>query len=59
MPPDISNWLNSQEFIDRYNAYITDKIQRDKDLEELKKVRSLEREIEEENKKKLREEYEA
>ena len=59
MPPDLSNWLNSQEFVDRYNAYITDKIERDKEVEERKKVRNLELEAEQERARILREEYES
>ena len=48
LPPDISDWLNSQEYIDRYNAYITRRIEDEKQMLEATKVRD-----------KLREEYEA
>ena len=59
LPPDLSEWLHSQEFIDRYNAYITEKIETEKHVEEIKKVRNVEREEAEERKRILREEYEA
>jgi len=59
LPPDLSEWLHSQEFTDRYNAYITAKIETERQIEEAKKVRDLEREAQEERKRILREEYEA
>lgn len=59
LPPDLSEWLHSQEFTDRYNAYITAKIETERQIEEAKKVRDLEFEAQEEQRKKLREEYEA
>lgn len=59
LPPDISDWLTSQEYTDRYNAYITQRIEDEKKMAEVKKVRDLEREAEEERRRKLREEYEA
>ena len=48
LPPDISDWLKSQEYTDRYNAYITRRIEDEKQMLEAAKVRD-----------KLREEYEA
>jgi hypothetical protein len=59
LPPDLSDWLNSQEYIDRYNAYITQRIEEEKKFAEVAKVRDLEFEAQEERRKKLREEYEA
>lgn len=59
LPPDLSDWLNSQEFQDRYNAYITQRIEEEKQMVEVAKVRDLEREAKEERRRKLREEYEA
>lgn len=48
LPPDISDWLNSQEYTDRYNAYVTRRIEDEKQMLEAAKARD-----------KLREEYEA
>ena len=59
LPPDLSDWLNSQEYIDRYNAYITQRIEDEKKFAEVAKVRDLELEAQEERRRKLREEYEA
>lgn len=59
LPPDLSDWLSSQEYVDRYNAYITQRIEEEKQMLEVAKVRDLEREAQDERRKKLREEYEA
>lgn len=59
LPPDLSEWLHSQEYIDRYNAYITQRIEDEKKMLEVAKVRDLENEAREERARKLREEYEA
>jgi hypothetical protein len=59
LPPDISDWLKSQEYTDRYNAYITKRIEDEKQMLEVAKVRDLENEAREERARKLREEYEA
>jgi hypothetical protein len=59
LPPDLSDWLNSQEYVDRYNAYITQRIEEEKQFAEVAKKRDLELEAQEERRRKLREEYEA
>lgn len=59
LPPDLSDWLNSQEYVDRYNAYITNTIEERKKMEEVAKVRDAEREEREAKARQLREEYEA
>jgi uncharacterized protein (UPF0305 family) len=59
LPPDISDWLRSQEYTDRYNAYITHTIEERKKMEEVKKVCDAEREEREARALQLRQEYEA
>ena len=59
LPPDVSDWLHSQEYTDRYHAYITHTMEERKKEEELKVVRDIEREEREAEARKLREAYEA
>lgn len=59
LSPDMYDWIRSQEFTDRYNTYVTASIEREKEIEERKKIRNLELEAEQERARILREEYEA
>lgn len=59
LPPDLSDWIRSQEFTDKYNAYITEKIELERHTQKLKEQRDIQLEEQEEQRRKLREEYES
>lgn len=59
LPPDLSDWLHSQEFVDKYHAYVAMQDEDRKKEQELKIKRDVELEAREEQRRKLREEYEA
>jgi len=59
LPPDLSDWVRSQEFVDKYHAYVAMQDEERKKMEEVAKVRDVEREEREAKARQLREEYEA
>jgi hypothetical protein len=59
LPPDLSDWVHSQEFTDRYHAYVAMQEEQRKKEEEIKVVRDIEREEREARALQLRQEYEA
>ncbi len=59
LPPDLSDWVRSQEFVDKYHAYVAMQDEERKKMVEIAKVRDVEREEREEKARQLREEYEA
>jgi (p)ppGpp synthase/HD superfamily hydrolase len=59
LPPDLSDWLHSQEYVDRYHAYVAMRDEERKKMEEVAKVSDIEREEREARALQLRQEYEA